>query len=179
MALELPTSRFGSPIALDDGTALRVRRIRADDKEPLNAALERLSAKSTHARFLAAKPRFGSGELAYLTEVDHVNHHAIVVVPPGDDSEIVAVGRYVRLARDPQTVEIAIAVADDHQGRGLGRGLAVRLAEHARRHGVRRVEAYTHGDNRAAQRLIEIITETIETESVGSGVRHLVGDLAA
>jgi len=174
---QIPAAR--SEVVLADGTRLRIRRIRADDKASLTSALARLSAESTRARFLAPKPRFAAAELAHLTEVDHVSHHAIVAVPPGRDDKIVAVGRYVRLADDPRTAELAIVVGDDHQGLGLGRHMALRLAEHARSHGIRRIEAFTHADNGAAQRLLEIVSDATSSEPYGSGVRHIVGDLAA
>jgi RimJ/RimL family protein N-acetyltransferase len=166
-------------VALRDGTVLRVRPIRPDDKAALTAALAELSAESVHARFLAPKPRFSSAELAHLTEVDHRDHHAIVAVPPGRDREIVAVGRYIRRADDPRTVEMAIVVGDRHQGLGLGRELALRLAAHARRNGVRRIEAFTHAGNHAAQRLLEIVTDSMRTQPDGYSVRHIVGELAA
>jgi len=166
-------------VTLRDGTRLRVRAIRPDDKAALAAALQRLSAESTHARFLAAKPRFSAAELVHLTEVDHVEHHAIVAVPARRDDEIVAVGRYVRRADDPTTVEMAIAVGDDYQGLGLGRELALRLTAHARRQGVRRIEAFTHADNHAAQRLLEIVSDSIHSESDGYSVRRILADLAA
>jgi RimJ/RimL family protein N-acetyltransferase len=179
MLLDLNPRLRRDRTVLADGTVLRIRPIRPDDKAALSAALRRLSPQSAQARFLAAKPRFSKAELAHLTEVDHVDHHAIVAVPPRRDDRIIAVARYVRRADDPATIEMAIVVDDAHQGLGLGRDLAMRLARHARRAGVRRVEAFTYADNRAAQRLLEIVTDGISTESEGFSVRHIVGDLAA
>ena len=67
-----------------------------------------------------------------------------------DDEEerVVAVANYVRL-RDPRLAEAAFAVADEHQGRGIGTRLLEQLAARAAEVGIERFVAYVLPDNRA------------------------------
>src|ERR671910_3135836 len=100
-------------VELSDGTQVYVRPIQPSDKAMLAAGLTRLSEQSIQRRFLGPKPRFTKGELRYLTEVDGVDHHALVAVVPAWDGVIVAVARSVRLVGDPEAAEAAIVVCDD------------------------------------------------------------------
>src|SRR5215217_931804 len=123
-------------VKLPDGTDLLIRPIRPADKALLSAGLTRLSEVSVQRRFLGPKPTFTNAELRYLTEVDGLDHYAIVAVTPSWDGDIVAVGRWVRLASDPLSAEAAIVVCDALQGQGLGKIFALRLADTARERGI-------------------------------------------
>ena len=68
--------------------------------------------------------------LARFTQLDYDRELALVVLDPAS-GEFVAVGRYAPNA-DGTTAEFALAVADDWQGRGIGRVLLERLCQHAR-----------------------------------------------
>jgi RimJ/RimL family protein N-acetyltransferase len=136
---------------------LVVRPIRPSDAELLEAGLARLSPETVYRRFLSPKPHLSRRELRYLTEVDGVSHHALVAVPAGDPSELIAVGRWVRLAEDPDVAEAAIVVGDCWQGRGVGRMLGLRLADAACRLGVREFTATMLPDNAPAHRLLALI----------------------
>src|SRR3954469_15719353 len=92
-------------------------RIRPEEKDGLVAGLGRLSDRSVYQRFLAPKPRLTASELRYLTEVDFVDHYALVAVLERSPDVIVGVGRWVRDERDGEAAEIAVVVADDLQGR--------------------------------------------------------------
>ena len=65
------------------------------------------------------------------------------------ESRIIATGSY--LATDEKTAEVAFAVDDHFQGKGLGTLLLERLALLAVRYGFTRFTAMTHTDNRAMQ----------------------------
>ena len=130
---------------LRDGTAVEIRPIRADDKARLAAGHARLSPETQRRRYLTAKPRLTAGDLRYLTEVDGHDHVALVAVLPQQPDFIVAVGRFVRLAGDPEAAEFAIVVGDELQGLGLGSQLAELLAQRAAAEGVKRFTATTAG----------------------------------
>lgn len=164
---------------LRDGTRVLLRPIEPADKERLTVALGRLSHEMIRRRFLAAKPRFSTGELRYLTEIDGRDHLAIVAVLPDDPESIVAVARCVRLPDVPQTAEFAIVVGDPFQGRGLGTLMVRALADAARAAGIRRFAATMLSDNAAVRRLMATITERLEQEHVAGGLRDVVIDLAA
>src|SRR5262249_45714487 len=72
-----------------------------------------------------------------------------LVVTRGEVEErrIIATGSY--LAKDERTAEVALAVDDEFQGKGLGTLLLERLALLAVRHGFTCFWAVTHADNRA------------------------------
>jgi RimJ/RimL family protein N-acetyltransferase len=164
---------------LHDGTRILLRPIEAGDKARLSVALGRLSRETIRRRFFAAKPRFTSGELRYLTEVDGHNHLALVALPEGDPDSIIAVARCVRLPDAPDTAEFAIVVGDAFQGRGLGTLLARELTAAARAAGIRRFAATMLGDNDAIRRLMRTITAHLEVDRIDHGVREVVVDLAA
>jgi len=164
---------------LGGGTRVLIRPIEPGDKERLIDGLNRLSQESIRKRFLAAKPRFTRGELRYLTEVDGVNHIALVAVLEDDPETLVAVARCVRLPDRPGTAEMAIVVGDPLQGQGLGRALALALADAAVAVGIRRFAATMLGDNEAARRLMHTFSTRLEEGRVSGGVREVVVELAA
>ncbi|MEA2363736.1 MAG: hypothetical protein QOD71_2881 [Thermoleophilaceae bacterium] len=165
---------------LPDGAPILIRPIRADDKRFLEDGLRHLSPESVHRRFLSPKRSFSRSELRYLTEVDGRDHVALVAEYPGEPvRRLIAVGRFVRLPRDPDAAEVAIVVCDDWQRRGVGSLFAERLAAEARRHGIRRFTATMASDNVPAHKLMRRLTRHLEERHTGPGVSELVMDLAA
>jgi RimJ/RimL family protein N-acetyltransferase len=153
-----------------------IREIRADDKEQLAAGYARLSERSRLRRFLAPKPRLTRSDLRYLTEVDGINHFAIVATI-GED--IVGVARWVRLHGDPEEAEAAIVVGDPYQGKGLGKMLARELADAARARGIRRIRASILSDNPPAHALMRVIAARLTDGGHDHGIHELVAELAA
>ena len=164
---------------LEGGERVLIRPIEPGDKERLVTGLRQLSEESIRKRFLAAKPRFSRSELRYLTEIDGVNHIALVAVLERDPDQLVAVARCVRLPDRHDTAEMAIVVGDPWQAQGLGRELAQRLADAARAVGIRRFAATMLGDNEPARRLMRTFSRRLETGIVAGGVREVLVELAA
>ena len=71
-----------------------MRPIDSDDKDRLAAGVAALSPESAYGRFLTGKSSLTPAELRYLTEVDGVDHIALVVIDANGD--FIAVGRIVR-----------------------------------------------------------------------------------
>jgi RimJ/RimL family protein N-acetyltransferase len=157
---------------------LLLRRIEPADKDGLVAGLGRLSERSVYQRFLSPKPRLTSSELAYLTEVDFRDHHALVAVLAAAPSVIVGVGRWVRDLESPGDAEIAIVIADDLQGRGVGTALGGALAEAALARGITRFTASMLPSNTAAHRLFAKISSRMEIRRE-HGVDEMVAPLVA
>jgi RimJ/RimL family protein N-acetyltransferase len=153
-----------------------IRPIEPGDKERLVNGLRQLSEESIRKRFLAAKPRFTKAELRYLTEVDGINHIALVAL---EDDQLVAVARCVRLPDRPGTAEMAIVVGDPWQGQGLGTALTHALADAAVAVGIRRFAATMLGDNEAARRLMRTFSRRLEEARVAGGLREVTVELAA
>ena len=137
-----------------------------------------LSPRSARMRFLAPKNHLSLAELKYLTEVDHVDHYALVAVLADDPRTMAGVGRWVRDAEHPDAAEVAVVVADCHQGQGLGTTLGLALADGARALGVGRFTATMLPENVAAQRLFAHISGNLSRRIEG-GYYELVVDLAA
>jgi ribosomal protein S18 acetylase RimI-like enzyme len=153
-------------MTLADGARLRVRPIDTADREPLADAFERLSDRSRHRRFLAPKARLSTRELDYLTDVDHVSHEALVAIDE-TTGQIVGVGRYATGHGGGVVADMALAVADAWQRRGIGHGLAVRLVERARANGIARLTGSTLADNLGARRLLDRLGFRVDSISAG------------
>jgi ribosomal protein S18 acetylase RimI-like enzyme len=121
---------------------LTIRPLRDGDTKTVAALFARLGERSRERRFCGAKPRLSELELANLARVDR-NHHVLVGYVDGD---LEPVG-IARLVRQETSAEIAFAVADSHQSRGVGSVLADELAADARAAGITHLTATVCGDN--------------------------------
>lgn len=137
--------------ALRDGTEILVRQVTPSDKEAIATGFERLSPESRYRRFFAPMRRLSDADLRYLTEVDHQDHEALIAVGPG--REPLAVARYVRSPERPDEAEVAVAVVDEWQGRGVATALLEELVERAIDSGIRRFVAVVLEENAAALEL--------------------------
>lgn len=165
-------------VRLRDGSRAVIRPIRPDDRLRLEHSRGRFSDESMRRRFLGPKPRLTSTELRYLTEVDGQSHYAVVAVPLDDLETIIGVARWVRFADDPNTAEAAIIVADEAQGKGLGKRLAHELADAARDRGIRRFEASMLSDNKAALALMRALSDRLDSH-YEDGYRVVDAQIAA
>ena len=161
-------------ITLRDGARVTLRPIAPEDKPLLAAIFERLSEESRYRRFFTPKNELSPAELDYFVDIDHEDHEAIIAIDPSS-VEGLGVARYVRSNDDGEVAEVAVAVADDWQGRGLGRALLDRLTYRARREGVRRFSALVQSDNPASLGLLAGVGNT--RRQWDSGVVELVIEL--
>jgi GNAT superfamily N-acetyltransferase len=153
-------------MTLADGARLRVRPIVPADREPLADAFDRLSDRSRRQRFLAPKPRLSARELDYLTDVDHVTHEALVAIDE-TSGHIVGVGRYATGSGGGVAADMALAVVDAWQRRGIGHGLAVRLVERARANGITRLTGTALADNLRVRALLDRLGFRVRSVSAG------------
>src|SRR5437764_5704314 len=119
---------------------LELRPLESSDRERLAAAFARLSPESRYQRFLTPKPKLLAGDLDELTQLDHVTRDAVVAVERRTD-RLVGVARYGSHGGDDSAADVAVTIADDWQGRGLGVKLTCLLLDRAARHGIARVTA--------------------------------------
>jgi acetyltransferase len=121
---------------------------------PADAGLQRdffqgLSAESRYGRFMSMVVHAPEAHIDKLVPVDQVRHLALLAVVVEDGREVmVGEARYVVDTKDAATCELAIAVADAWQSRGIGRALLVRLLAFAAGSGIRRMVAETFISNR-------------------------------
>jgi RimJ/RimL family protein N-acetyltransferase/ketosteroid isomerase-like protein len=140
--------------ALRDGRIVRVRPMRRTDRAIYERAVIDLSPRSRYLRFLAPMAKPSERLLDQMTQTDGHRHVAFVALTM-DETAVLGVVRYVRTPGDPQTGEVAIAVADELQGRGLGVQLLRHTVEHARLAGLEALTATTLRENSAAARLLQ------------------------
>src|SRR6201991_2690701 len=130
-------------VILRDGSALRLRSPEAADEAHIKAFFDALAPESRYMRF------HGAGRTDVVSH-DYAqadgDRRVALVARLGD--RVVAVAGYDRL-NEPGAAEVAFAVADDMQGRGLATRMLEQLAEVGAERGVRRFDAEVMADNRA------------------------------
>jgi len=167
---------FWAEEILRDGGSIVIRAIRADDKTRLLEHFRRLSAQSVYFRFFGTKKTLSDRELAAFTELDFVERVALVATLLDEGHErIIGVGRMNVLPSHgtPSRAEVAFAVTDDHQGRGIATLLLEQLALIARTLGVAELQADVLSDNR---RMLDVFAHSgfAATRTIDSGVFTLV-----
>jgi GNAT superfamily N-acetyltransferase len=139
---------------LRDGTEVLVRPVEPDDKPLFVAGWEQFGEESRYRRFMAAKAHLTKRDLAFLTVVDHVDHEALGAIDPATGSGL-GVARYIRDPDRPDTAEVAVAVIDACQGRGIGSALLDVLTRLARERGITTFTACLLAGNHSMMRLFE------------------------
>lgn len=159
---------------LRDGSSVRIRAIRADDKPRLLRHFAHLSLQSVYFRFFGAKKRLTEDELREFTEPDFARHVGLVVtLTTSGEEEILGVGRFlVTSTANPKRAEVAFAVTDENQGRGIGTLLLDHLTPLARDLGIEEFEAEVLGDN---NRMLEMFSRSGFSvgRSIDGGVVHV------
>ena len=133
-----------------------VRPIEATDAGELSAFYAALSDESRHRRFLGSTPGIGAEQAERFAMVDHETADGLVAVlgeAGRDDGRLVG---HACIEPCPDgTDEVAIAVADDLQGRGIGRELMRQAVASARRRRIRGLTASLYANNLAMRRLLD------------------------
>jgi len=172
--MAVDASRYDVEVVLKDGGSIRIRAIRPDDKQRLLDHFHRLSERSVYFRFFSAKKRLTDEELRRFTEPDFRTHVALVAtLLENGEERIIGVGRFMlRPGGDPRRAEVAFAVADEHQGRGIGTALLEHLARIAQELGIEEFEADVLGEN---NRMLEVFARSgfRLRRSVEGGVVHV------
>jgi len=143
-------SEYELDIVLRDGGGARVRPIEPDDGELVTRFFEKLGPESRYYRFFRVKNTLEPAEIEHFTTVDYHNRMALVALL---DGEMIGVGRYDVDPNEPSSAEVAFAVIDEQQGRGIGTKLLELLTSHARSHGVGEFRAFVLGENRQMMRV--------------------------
>jgi len=155
---------------------LTVRPLRNGDTRTICAFFQRLGAESRVRRFHGAKPLLSDGELSQLAAVDS-RRHSLVAYVDGDPLPA-GVAQLVRDCGRCTRAEIAFAVADDYQGKGIGRTLVELLAADARAAGVTHLTATIQSSNAAARGLVQKVLDVVDIR-YESGEATLIAGLAS
>ncbi len=140
-------------VVLRDGTAVGVRTADPEDEEALVSFYRGLSEESLVYRFFTRVT--DSALLDQIRRFVRNPRSVNLVVTFGDPPRVVAHGLYV--PSDSDRAEVAFAVADEFQGRGVGTLLLGQLAEMATRQGIRIFEASVLPNN---HKMLEVFRES-------------------
>jgi acetyl coenzyme A synthetase (ADP forming)-like protein len=165
---------YAAEAILRDGGSIHIRAIRPDDRERLLDHFHRLSARSVYFRFFGTKRRLTDAELDRFTRLDFVRNAALVATLRHDGTErIIGVGRYAALDPTPHAAEVAFAVADEHQGRGIGTVLLDHLVPLARGAGITEFQAEVLGEN---NQMLDVFAHSgfVVSRAHDGGVFHIV-----
>lgn len=142
----------------DDGrtmdSQISIRPIRPDDANELQSFYARLSAESRRRRFLGTTSGISDPQAATFAAAMSRGAAGFVA---SDGGRIV--GHGVVEPTRPGAVEMAFAVDDGLQRRGIGRALLTEAVAWARAHSVRRIELELFADNLAMRRLLRGVPE--------------------
>jgi len=125
-----------------------IRPIRPEDAGLEMAFVEGLSARSARLRFMSGLRSLTGEMLARFTQIDYDREMALIAtVGAGASQRQIAVVRYITMP-DAVSCEFAIVLADDWQGRGLGRLMMERIIEVARAAGLTSMSGWVLAGNR-------------------------------
>jgi acetyltransferase len=154
-------------IGVAGGLRLPVRPMRPEDGGLEAQFFAGLSERSRFQRFMQHLPALPPAMLARFTQLDYDRELALVVLDPQRE-RFLAVGRYAPTL-DGTTAEFALTVADDWQGKGVGRALLERLCGLARDAGYRALYGFILDANREMLQLAAHLG-FVEKERSGSEV---------
>jgi acetyl coenzyme A synthetase (ADP forming)-like protein len=139
-----PNSAEATDVILRDGSTLRLRAPVVEDADALVEFFAGLSEHSLYLRFHGF-PALGRKLVEPVLEPDWQERGALV---GSLDGRVVALAEWVRL-RDPRAAEVAFAVGDDFQRRGIGTRLLEQLAARAAEAGIEEFVAEVLQENTA------------------------------
>ncbi len=143
---------------LKDGTRVRIRGVRADDKKRISEAFRNLENESIYKRFFQYKKALSDEELKAATEVDFENEVALMVTIGEKEAEtIIGAARYVAFdaASAQRSAEVAFVVEEDYQGLGIASMTLRHLAGIAKDRGVTQLHAEVLQENKGMLAVFE------------------------
>ncbi len=157
-------------VVLRDGSTIHVRPIRPTDRDALLRLFLGMSPESRALRFHGGvSDDFLAEAAGRLADVDYASRFGLVAVGPGGE----IVGHACYTATGPHRAEVAFAVADAYQGRGLGTILLGQIAEVGAANDIREFEAGVLPEN---YRMIDVFRESgfaVEVHAHRGGI-HVV-----
>jgi ribosomal protein S18 acetylase RimI-like enzyme len=122
-----------------------------------------MSERSRRLRFMGPKPWLTRSELRQLSTVDDRRQALVAYLEDGRRPIGIA-----RLVREGNSAEIAFAVVDEHQHRGIGTALVAELLADAHAAGITEVTALVSAGNAAALALLRRVLNALSIRYEGS-----------
>jgi acetate---CoA ligase (ADP-forming) len=156
-------------VSLRDGSTIALRPVLPSDVGGVAHMFSRLSDESSRMRFHGGR-RAVDSDVKQFVEVDYRDRFGLVAETAiGGDFRVVALGSYVAMSEG--RAEVALAVDDPMQGKGLGSIILEHLAEAAAEAGISMFVAEVLGGNRDMLEVINALQLPVE-RSVSLGVVH-------
>ncbi|MEA2623551.1 MAG: acetyltransferase [Chloroflexota bacterium] len=155
----------------DSAPAVEIRPVRSGDAAGLADFYRALSNESRRRRFLGTCLGLPPSACLALCGADHQHSEGLIAAlrqPGQDDGRIV--GHLCLVPDDEGGLELAIAVADELQGCGIGRRLVAAAASWARSRGIGAVHASCFADNGAVLHLLSTVAGEATVRSGGPSV---------
>ena len=158
-----------------DGRTVTIRPIRPEDSDMEQEFVKNLSDESKYYRFMDTLRELTQAMLVRFTQIDYDREMALVATIHGKSGNEIQIGvaRYVTNP-DGETVEFALAIADDWQKHGVGRKLMTALIEVARQKGFRAVVGDVLAMNSKMFRLMSTLGFTIHPHPDDPSVKRVV-----
>jgi GNAT superfamily N-acetyltransferase len=130
---------------------IRIRQVTPPDAQVVASVFSGLGSESMLARFLSPVASLGPRAVSSIVDGDPGRREALIALTRWRRRGI-GIAELIRDVDDPTVAEVAAAVSDEWQGRGVGTMLARSLAARGRRAGITAFTAITAQGNIRARR---------------------------
>ena len=137
---------------LENGLAVTIRHLHADDRARIAKAVRQLDRESVYTRLFSYRNELSEAGLDRIMHVDPEREVALVVTTRANGEEIViGSGRYVVSREDGEVraAEVAFVVEEDYQGLGVASRLLRHFARIAREQGISALQADVLAGNKS------------------------------
>lgn len=154
------------------GIKLKLRPVKISDEELLKDFFYSLSDQSLYRRFISTRKDMPHERLQEMVVIDYTKELVILAVIEQNEKEVVVgVGQY-GIQEFQHWAEVAFAVRDDYQYKGIGQVLLSYLTQIAKRNGLLGFTAEVLVENKPMLHLFEKMGFNIEKRS-SAGVYEL------
>jgi len=149
------------------GLEIFLRPIKISDEPLLKDFFYKLSDKSLYRRFISTRKDMPHEHLQRFVVINYAKETVLLAVIKHDGKEeVVGIGQY-NIDERTYAAEVALAVRDDYQNRGIGTELLSYLTYLAKRQGLQGFTAEVLADNRPMLHLFEKMGFDIERRNEG------------
>jgi acyl-CoA hydrolase/GNAT superfamily N-acetyltransferase len=153
------------------GLGLLLRPVRISDEPLLKAFFYSLSDQSMYRRFMTPRRDMPHERLQEFVAIDYTREMVILAcLDEGARSPVVGLAEYY-IEEDGLTANVAFAVSDRYQNKGVGTELLAYLTQIARRQGLLGFTAEVLRENEAMLRVFEKMMFPMETSVAGEVYR--------